>query len=153
VFRSRHLRIAYDAALEHEKLLRATYEAFNARDVNAVLRHLTADVDWPNAWEGGRVHGHDGVRDYWTRQWSAVDPTVKPVAFTTRPDGSIAVEVDQAARSLDGALLGEGRVLHVYIFRDDLVARMDVEELGSGVRPPLSAGGAVARSRAAPRPP
>ena len=99
--------------MEHEKLLRATYEAFNAGDIDAVLRQMAADVDWPNAWEGGRVHGHEGVRDYWTRQWSAIDPAVEPVGFTTRSDGSIAVEVDQVARGLDGTLLGEGRVLHV----------------------------------------
>jgi hypothetical protein len=104
------------------------YEAFNARDIDAVFRQLTEDVDWPNAWEGGRVHGHDGVRDYWTRQWSAIDPTVKPVGFTQRPDGTIAVEVDQIARGLDGTLLGEGRVCHIYTFRDNLIARMDVEE-------------------------
>jgi len=52
------------------------------------------------------------------------------VAFTTRSDGSIAVEVHQVPRDLDGTL-GEGRVLHVYVFRDDLVARMDVEELAN----------------------
>ena len=68
------------------------YEAFNARDIDAVLRQMAADVDWPNAWEGGRVHGHEGVRDYWTRQWSAIDPAVEPVGFTTRSDGSIAVD-------------------------------------------------------------
>jgi hypothetical protein len=112
-----------------EERLRATYDAFNARDIEGVLRQLTDDVDWPNAWEGGRVHGHAGVRDYWTRQWAAIDPTVEPVGFATRPDGSIAVEVRQATRDLDGALLAEGRVLHVYTFRDDLVERMDVEEL------------------------
>ena len=105
------------------------YAAFNDRDIDAVLRQMTKDVDWPNAWEGGRVHGHDGVRDYWTRQWSAIDPTVTPVAFHPRPDGTIVAEVDQMARGLDGSLLGEGRVLYVYAFRDDLVARMDIEEL------------------------
>jgi hypothetical protein len=114
--------------VEHEKLLRVIYTAFNARDIDAVVRRMTADVDWPNAWEGGRVHGHEGVRAYWTRQWSAIDPAVEPVAFTTRSDGAISVEVDQVARGLDGTLIGEGRVLHVYVFRDDLIARMDVEE-------------------------
>lgn len=112
------------------ELLRATYKAFNARDIDTALRQMTVDVDWPNAWEGGRVHGRDGVRDYWTRQWAAINPTVEPVAFTTRPNGSIAVEVDQVAHSLDGALLGEGRVLHVYSLRDGLITRMDIEERG-----------------------
>lgn len=115
--------------MEHEMCLRATYEVFNARDVDVILRQMTPDVDWPNAWEGGRVRGHEGVRDYWTRQWMAIDATVEPVAFTTRPDGSIAVEVQQVVRGLDGSLVGDERVVHVYVFRDDLVARMDVEEL------------------------
>jgi hypothetical protein len=120
--------------MEREQRLRAAYAAFNARGIDAALRHMTADVDWPNAWEGGRVYGHEGVRDYWTRQWSAIDPVVEPVTFTTRPDGSIAVAVDQATRSLDGTSVDVGRVgrvLHVYGFRDDLIARMDVEELTS----------------------
>jgi hypothetical protein len=38
--------------VEREDLLQATYEAFNARDIDAVLRHMTADVDWPDAREG-----------------------------------------------------------------------------------------------------
>jgi hypothetical protein len=56
---------------------------------------------------------------------------VEPIVFAARSDGNIAVEVRQVARSLDGTLLGEGRVLHVYAFDADLVARMDVEELGA----------------------
>jgi len=114
--------------MDHEARLRAMYEAFNARDVDAVLRQLTVDVDWPNAWEGGRVCGHNAVRDYWTRQWAVIAATVEPMSFTTRPDGSIAVEVDQLVRDLDGAVIGEARVLHVYVFAGELIARMDVEE-------------------------
>jgi hypothetical protein len=113
--------------VKRETQLRAMYKAFNARDIDAVLLQMTEDVDWPNAWEGGCVHGHEGVRDYWTRQWSAFDPTVKPVGFTPRPDRTIAVEVNQVARGLDGMLLGEGRLLLVYTFSNDLIARIDVE--------------------------
>ena len=118
-----------------EATLRTLYAAFNARDVESVLRHMTADVDWPNGWEGGRVHGHDGVRDYWTRQWSAIDPTVLPIAFTSRPDGSIAVAVEQVVRELDGALLSEGQVAHVYTFGDELITRMDIEDPAGGEDP------------------
>lgn len=114
--------------MEAADTLRAIYEAFNARDVEAVLGRLAPDVDWPNAWEGGRVHGHDAVREYWTRQWASVDPTVEPVAFSTRLDERIAVEVRQVVRGLDGTQLGDARVIHVYVLRDGLVARMDVEE-------------------------
>jgi hypothetical protein len=114
-------------APEVEALLRRTYDAFNARDVDAVVATMRADVDWPNAWEGGRVDGRDAVRGYWARQFAAIDPTVTPVAFAERPDGRIAVTVHQVVRSLDGALLSDGDVVHVYALRGGLVERMDVE--------------------------
>jgi hypothetical protein len=118
----------YHPIVDREALLRALYAAFNARDIDGVIGQLAPDVDWPNAWEGGRVHGPDGVRDYWTRQWAAIDPHVTPTAFGTRPDGSIVVEVHQLVRALDGTQIAENDVRHVYVFRDDLVTRMDVEE-------------------------
>jgi hypothetical protein len=114
--------------MAHDEMLRAMYDAFNARDIDVVLSHMTSDVDWPNAWEGGRVQGHAEVRDYWNRQWAVIAPTVEPVGITTRPDGRVVVDVQQTARDLDGNVLADGRVLHVYVLRDGLVARMDVEE-------------------------
>ena len=111
------------------QLIEKAYQSFNARNIDGALAAMHPDVDWPNGMEGGSVTGHAAVRDYWRRQWSAIDPVAQAVAFTTRPDGSIGVEVDQVTRSLDGTLLGEARVRHVYGFRDDLIARMDVEEL------------------------
>jgi ketosteroid isomerase-like protein len=117
--------------MNSEELLRTMYDGFNARDIDAVLAAMTDDVDWPNAWEGARVHGHEEVRDYWTRQWAAIDPRVAPVDFQTRAGGDgvrIAVEVEQTVRDLDGEVVASGTVMHVYEIRDGLVARMDVEE-------------------------
>ena len=114
--------------MDAEQRLRSTYAAFNARDIDAVLAQMSAEVDWPNAWEGGRVHGHEGVRDYWTRQWAQIDPHVEPLEFSSRADGRIAVEVHQSARAKDGTPLGEGYVVHVYTFEDELVSHMEVEE-------------------------
>jgi hypothetical protein len=114
--------------MAHDELLMTMYAAFNARDIDVALSAMTADVDWPNAWEGGRVRGHAEIRDYWTRQWAVIQPTVEPVGITDRADGRVAVDVHQTVRDLDGTLLADGRVLHVYVLRDGLVARMDVEE-------------------------
>jgi hypothetical protein len=114
-----------------EELLRTMYDAFNARDIDAVLAAMTDDVDWPNAWEGGRLHGHAAVRDYWTRQWAAIDPHVEPVEIGPRVGGDgvrVAVEVEQVVRNLEGEVVAAGTVLHVYELRSGLVARMDVEE-------------------------
>jgi len=62
---------------------------------------MTADVDWPNGWEGGRVHGRDQVRSYWERQWAELDSYVEPVTVSTEPDGRVAVEL--IPRRLTGA--------------------------------------------------
>ena len=114
--------------MDHEALLRDIYCAFNARDVEAVLSTLHRDVDWPNAFEGGRVSGRDDVRDYWRRQFEQIDPHVEPRRFADAGDGWVAVTVHQLVRAHDGTLLADREVTHVYSFRDGLVLRMDVIE-------------------------
>ena len=109
-----------------EELVRRAYAAFNARDVEGVLATLAPDVDWPNAWEGGRLVGHDALREYWSRQWAAIDPRVEPLGFTTQPDGGVAVRVRQVVRDLAGTIVAEGEVVHVFTLADGRVARMDV---------------------------
>ena len=89
---------------------------------------MTADVDWPNGWEGGRVHGRDQVRPYWHRQWAELDSQVEPITINTRPDGRVTVEVRRHARNLIDEPLRDNRVRHVYELRAGLVARMDIEQ-------------------------
>ncbi len=109
-------------------LLTRIYNAFNARDIDAVLAVLHPDVDWPNGWEGGRVHGREGVRDYWTRQWAAINPSVEPVGFDVDEDGRTIVKVRQRVRDLEGNLIAEGQVEHVYRIEDGLVRSMEIRE-------------------------
>jgi ketosteroid isomerase-like protein len=117
---------------EREELLRGAYAAFNARDIERALVLMDADVDWPNGMEGGRVRGHDEVREYWTRQFGLIDSNVEPVGFETLDDGRVAVRVHQVVRDTGGALLSDSHVRHVYSFREGLVATMVIEELGTG---------------------
>jgi ketosteroid isomerase-like protein len=105
--------------------LRRAYAAFNARDIDRALAVMHPDVDWPNGMEGGRELGHDAVRDYWTRQFGLIDSHVEPESFED-VDGKIVVEVHQVVRDLDGALLSDQQVEHVYTLRDGLIARMDI---------------------------
>ena len=109
-----------------ERLLRRAYAAFNARDIDGALALTLPDVDWPNGMEGGRELGHDAVRAYWTRQFGLIDSHVEPVGFAEDDQGRIVVDVDQVVRDLDGELLSEQRVQHVYTLRDGLIARMDI---------------------------
>jgi ketosteroid isomerase-like protein len=106
----------------------ALYEAFNHRDSDRVLAMMSEEVDWPNAWKGGRLVGREAVRDYWTAQWAEIDPHVEPLAVTERADGRLAVTVRQVVRTPNGELLGDGEVVHVYRIGDGLIRRMDVEQ-------------------------
>jgi ketosteroid isomerase-like protein len=114
--------------MEHEGQLRDLYDAFNRRDMEEAIAAMQPDVDWPNAWEGGRVVGREAVRAYWARQFGAIDARVEPTGFTVGEDGRISVAVHQVVRGLDGEVLADGTVTHVYAFRDGLVERMDVVE-------------------------
>jgi ketosteroid isomerase-like protein len=109
-------------------LLTRIYDAFNARDIDAVLAVMHPDVDWPNGWEGGRVHGHQGIRDYWTRQWAAIDPSVEPIGFATDEAGRTVVKVHQMVRDLEGNVMAEGVVEHVYLVEAGLIKSMEIRE-------------------------
>jgi len=110
-------------------LVKNAYGAFNRRDIDGALDAMTADVEWENGWEGGHVHGHKQVRDYWSRQWAELDPFVAPLAISVDGDGRVIVLVDQQIRRLDGSLVHTGEVRHVLTMRDGLVARLDIEDV------------------------
>jgi ketosteroid isomerase-like protein len=110
------------------KLLQKAYAAFNARDLDGALATMNPDVVWPNGMEGGTVHGHEGVRAYWTRQWGMIDPHVEPVGFREDEDKRIAVSVHQVVRDLSGNVLLDRMVEHVYTLRDGLIRSMDIRE-------------------------
>ena len=111
-----------------QDLLTKLYKAFNARDMDTVLTYMHPDVDWPNGMEGGRVYGQEGVRDYWTRQWSLIDPRVEPTGFSLEGDGRMIVDVHQVVRDLAGNVLSDTMVQHVYLIRDGLIAHMEIRE-------------------------
>jgi ketosteroid isomerase-like protein len=113
---------------DREELMRSLYRAFNARDVDACLAAMTVDVDWANGWEGGRVLGRDAVRDYWQRQWAAVDSTAEPTAVSERPDGTIEVAVHLVGRDNEGEVIFDEHGLHVYEFKGELVQRMTIDK-------------------------
>lgn len=115
----------------NRELLIAAYSNFNARALDAVLALMHNDVDWPNGMEGGRVHGDQGVRDYWTRQWGMLDPHVEPVSFRTDDSGRTIVTVHQVVRSLSGDVLVDQMLEHAYLIEDGLIRRMDIGDEGT----------------------
>ena len=111
-----------------ENLIRTAYPAFNSRDIDTALTTLHQDVQWPKAFEGGYVSGHNEIRAYWTRQWLEINPTVEPIGFNQRPNGTFEVTVHQIVKDLQGNLIFDGNVKHIYTIEDDLLRRMDIEE-------------------------
>lgn len=110
-----------------EDTLRAAYQAFNARDIEAAIELMHPEVDWPNAWEGGRVVGHEAVGDYWTRQFREISSTVEPERFDHEPDGSITVTVHQVVRDVKTReVQADTQVHHRYRLQDGLIVHMDV---------------------------
>jgi hypothetical protein len=76
--------------------------------------------------EGGHVHGREGVRSYWKRQWEMVDPTVVPVGFSTGKNGETIVEVHQTVRDLQGKVLADQMVGHIFRIVGGLIKRFDI---------------------------
>ena len=109
-------------------LLKQAYAAFNARNMEGALSTMRLDVEWPNGMEGGTVHGHEGVREYWTRQWGMINPHVDPVTFELDSAGNVVVGVHQVVRDLSGNVLVDRTVEHVYEVKDSLIQSMTIRD-------------------------
>jgi hypothetical protein len=114
--------------IDEIEIVKCLYDRFNARDMETVLAALHETVAWASGMEGGHVHGRDAVRSYWTRQWAMIDPHVEPVGFSRGPEGEIVVEVHQVVHDLDGALLLDQMVGHIFRIKDGLVRRFDIRD-------------------------
>jgi len=107
-------------------VIEQAYSAFNKRDIDGALALMTQDVSWPKASEGGRVVGKKEVRAYWTRQWREFDPHVEPLAMSDENGGKTRVRVHQLVKSLQGDVLSDSEVLHVFALNNGLIEAMDL---------------------------
>lgn len=112
-----------------KELFQKAYAYFNARNIDAILALMKPDVVWANGMDGGYVYGHNGIREYWTRQWYMIDPHVEPVGFETDENGKVVVNVYQVVHDLNGSLLADQMVKHVYTLDDGLIKRMEIEKV------------------------
>jgi hypothetical protein len=112
--------------VETKVIIKQAYFAFNKRDIDAALALMTQDVSWPKASEGGRVVGKEEIRAYWTRQWGEFDPHVEPLAIIEGDGGKVRVRVHQLVKSLQGDVLSDSEVVHVFTVKDGLIAAMDL---------------------------
>jgi hypothetical protein len=110
-----------------QDLIKKAYSAFNSRDIDTALSTFHSNVQWPKAFEGGYVSGHNEIREYWTRQWTEINPNVEPIRITERQNGTIEVEILQIVKDLKGNIMFEGIVKHIYTIQDNLLQKMDIE--------------------------
>jgi hypothetical protein len=101
------------------------YDNFNKRNIDFVISNMTSDVTWANGMDGGFVYGHEGVREYWTRQFKLVSPNVKPLAVDKK-NGRIVVKVHQVVHDLEGKLLADETVTHVFTLDGDKIAQFNI---------------------------
>ncbi|WP_433830174.1 nuclear transport factor 2 family protein [Flavobacterium anhuiense] len=112
---------------QFEHLIEKAYNAFNERNIDNCLATMQEDVQWSKAWEGGYISGHNEIREYWTRQWTEINPKVLPVGFDERENGILEVKVHQNVKDLQGNLMFDGLVKHVYTFENSLIKTMEIE--------------------------
>ena len=120
-------------------LIEQAYAAFNKRDIDGALALMTHDVSWPKASEGGKVIGREEIRAYWTRQWGEFDPHVEPLAITEGDGGKVHVRVHQLVKSLQGEVLSDSEVLHVFTVNSGLIAAMDLGNEADALAGPSAA--------------
>jgi hypothetical protein len=120
-------------------VIEQAYSAFNKRDIDGALALMTQDVSWPKASEGGEVVGKEEIRGYWTRQWGEFDPHVEPLAMTEEDGGRTRVRVHQLVKSLQGDVLSDSEVLHVFTVKSGLIAGMDLGDEADATAGPSAA--------------
>jgi hypothetical protein len=120
-------------------VIEQAYTAFNKRDIDSALALMTQDVSWPRASEGGKVIGKDEIRAYWTRQWAEFDPHVEPLAMTEDAGGKTRVRVHQLVKSLQGDILSDSEVLHVFTVNSGLIAALDLGNEADSIAGPSAA--------------
>lgn len=110
-----------------QDLIKKAYAAFNRRDIDTALSTMHPDIEWPKAFEGGYASGHHEIRAYWTKQWKEINPNVEPIGFKERADKTLEIAVHQLVKDMQGNVMFDRTVKHVYTLQDGLLRRMDIE--------------------------
>ena len=103
------------------------YMDFNDRKIDLVISQMATDVKWANGMEGGYVHGHNGVKEYWTRQFKMVNSNVTPVDIKVN-NGVVKIKVHQVVHDLTGNLLADETIYHLFHLQDNKISEFDIGE-------------------------
>ena len=107
------------------KFFQDVYENFNNRKIDLVIEKMTDNVKWANGMEGGHVYGHEGVREYWTRQFTMINPTVTPLDIDVE-DGVVKIKVHQVVYDMNGKLLVDAITYHFFYLKGKKIERFEI---------------------------
>jgi hypothetical protein len=113
--------------MTNEELIEQVYAAYNRQDADALLAFVSEDVDWPDG--QARLHGKQGLRAYWTRQWAKTRTRDEVLAIATPMPNRSIVRIGQVVRALTGAVISTGTFEHDYLIENRLIMRLDIRRL------------------------
>jgi ketosteroid isomerase-like protein len=108
-------------------LFQELYRNFNNRQIDLVIAQMTKDVKWANGMDGGYVYGHDGVKEYWSRQFKMVHAQVTPIKIDPE-DHQVKIKVHQVVYDLNGSLLSDELVLHYFYLTNGKISAFEIEK-------------------------
>lgn len=116
----------------NEKPLQNLYDAFNKREIETVLSMMDENVKWANGMEGGFIFGRENVREYWRKQFELINPQLEPQKFKIDAENREVVMLRQIVRDLDGNLLADKTVEHIFTIENGLIK---IFEIGDFIKP------------------
>lgn len=114
------------AQLGTRELLQHLYFAFNEQNADKALEVIHPDAVWANGMEGGLVNGHEGIRDYWSRQWSYIKWHVRPMKFEMPDPATVVVDAHQIIRDPAGSIVSIRDLQHIFQIEDGLIKTMNI---------------------------
>jgi hypothetical protein len=108
-------------------LFQELYKNFNCRQIDLVISQMTADIKWANGMEGDYVYGHEGVRDYWIRQFKVVHSQVIPLKIDVEKE-SVKIKVHQVVHDPEGTLLADEIVDHHFHLKNGKISAFVIGE-------------------------
>jgi ketosteroid isomerase-like protein len=119
---------------EAEQLVRSMIDAWNRRDLDAMIANADPEIEYvnaPDAMEPGTRHGHAGLALVVAKQWEALEPDGRQDLERVQERGDEILTVVRLSRSMPGSESRiETRGLLAWRIADRRVTRMQV--LGAG---------------------
>lgn len=109
-----------------ETIVLALYEAFDRKDVPAMVATLHPDASWHNMLGPDRLEGAEVIGRMWAEQITRFEVQVSPIALTLEADGSLLAEAYFVIRGINGRLFTEEKGTQRYRFRDGLIVWMEL---------------------------